>query len=273
MKSIWNGTGGRYPEGPHLYKKDGWYYLLISEGGTEYGHKIQIARSRSVNGPYEADPANPILTHINRNGQDNPIQGTGHADLVQAVDGSWWLVALGFRPNANHHILGRETFLAPVEWKKDGWPVVNKNGTIAMDMNVPTLPLHPYSEKPSKDGFDSPVLGFGWNYINDPIMSNYSLTDRPGFLRLKGSKFTLEKDGAVTFVGRRQQHFDFSASTKLDFTPNNANDEAGITVFMDFNAHYDLSIKNIDGKRSIVLTYNLGMIKHVEKQIAIKDAR
>ena len=84
-KAIWRGTGGRYPEGPHLYKKDGWYYLLISEGGTEYGHKVTIARSRNMEGPYDSNPANPILTHINMEAQLNPIQGTGHADLVEAV--------------------------------------------------------------------------------------------------------------------------------------------------------------------------------------------
>jgi len=97
-KAIWRGTGGRYPEGPHLYKKDGWYYLLISEGGTEYGHKVTIARSRNMEGPYDSNPANPILTHINMEAQLNPIQGTGHADLVEAADGSWWMVCLAFRP-------------------------------------------------------------------------------------------------------------------------------------------------------------------------------
>lgn len=76
-KRIWEGTGGRYPEGPHIYKREGWYYLMISEGGTEYGHKVTIARSRNIEGPYESNPANPILTHINKNAQDNPIQGVG----------------------------------------------------------------------------------------------------------------------------------------------------------------------------------------------------
>ena len=106
-KRIWNGTGGRHPEGPHIYKKDGWYYLLISEGGTEYGHKVTIARSRSIDGPYTGNPANPILTHINMNAQYNPIQGTGHADLVEAPDGSWWLVCLAFRTLPQHGDRGR----------------------------------------------------------------------------------------------------------------------------------------------------------------------
>ena len=135
-RRIWTGTGGRYPEGPHIYKKDGWYYLLISEGGTEYGHKVTIARSRHIDGPYTGNPANPILTHINQNAENNPIQGVGHADMVQAHDGSWWLVCLGFRTqNGQHHVLGRETFLAPVAWNEDGWPVVNGDGLCFVQKN------------------------------------------------------------------------------------------------------------------------------------------
>ena len=113
-KRIWGGTGGRFPEGPHVYKRDGWYFLMISEGGTEYGHKVTIARSRNIEGPYEGNPANPILTHINQNGQNNPIQGVGHADMVQAHDGSWWRVCLGFRTqNGPPHVLGRESCFVP----------------------------------------------------------------------------------------------------------------------------------------------------------------
>ena len=110
-RAIWSGTGGRYPEAPHIYKKDGWYYLMISEGGTEYAHKVTIARSRNIDGPYESNPSNPILTHMNVNAQNNPIQGTGHADLVQANDSSWWMVCLAFRPQSGlHHLLGRGNF-------------------------------------------------------------------------------------------------------------------------------------------------------------------
>lgn len=94
IKSIWAGTGGRYPEAPHIYKLNGWYYLLIAEGGTEYGHMVTIARSKNIWGPYESNPENPILTHRTRFGQYNPIQGTGHADIIQAHDNSWWMVFL-----------------------------------------------------------------------------------------------------------------------------------------------------------------------------------
>jgi alpha-N-arabinofuranosidase len=122
-KAIWTGTGGRYPEAPHIYKKDGWYYLLISEGGTEYGHKVTIARSRNIDGPYESNPANPILTHMNVNAQLNPIQGTGHADLVQAGDGSWWMVCLAFRPQSGFTTCWQGNFSGSVRWDKSvaGW--------------------------------------------------------------------------------------------------------------------------------------------------------
>ncbi|SDY66358.1 glycoside hydrolase family 43 protein [Herbiconiux ginsengi] len=120
---LWNGTGGAHAEGPHLYSRDGWYYLLVAEGGTGAGHMVTVARSRSLEGPFEPDPANPILTHRST---AQPVQATGHADLVELSDGSWALVHLGVRPRGSFprwHTNGRETFLAGIDWS-DGWPVV-----------------------------------------------------------------------------------------------------------------------------------------------------
>ena len=122
---LGTGLGGRYPEGPHIYKKDGWYYLLLAEGGTEHGHHVNILRSKSLFGPYEPNPASPILSHFNMKMQNSPIQGLGHADLVQAPDGSWWMICLGYRTSGYlQHVMGRETMLAPVEWADGDWPVV-----------------------------------------------------------------------------------------------------------------------------------------------------
>lgn len=270
-KSIWFGTGGRYPEGPHIYKKDGWYYLMIAEGGTEYGHKVTIARSKKVDGPYIANPANPILTHINMNAEANPIQGVGHADLVQATDSSWWMVALGFRPVSGHHILGRETMLAPVRWGKNEWPVVNGDGTVSLDMEAPTLPLHPFPKPNTKDDFDSSQLGMEWNYLNNPIESNYSLSERKGYLRLKGNDSSLSQLPYATFVGRRQQHFDFTATAAIDFSPAKDNEEAGMTVFMNESYHYNLAIRKQGSKRVLQLVYQVGSIHHIEKEIPVSD--
>ena len=271
LKSIWNGTGGWHPEGPHVFKKDGFYYLLMAEGGTEYGHKVIIGRSKNIDGPYESCPSNPILSHLGRAMQNSPIQGVGHPDIVQAHDGNWWMVVLGFRHKGNHHVTGRDTYLAPIEWTADGWPIVNKTGTIAYDMKVQTLPAHPFPAASPRDDFDGAVLDFQWNHINNPIRSNYSLNDRPGFLRLKGNDSNLGKGKQITFIGRRQKDEKFTTTSRIDFDPKNENEEAGMTVFMDYQAHYNLSIKHIEGKRQLVLTYTLGSMHHVEKEIALMD--
>lgn len=260
-KRIWGGTGGRYPEGPHIYKRDGWYYLMISEGGTEYGHKVTIARSRNIGGPYESNPANPILTHINQNAENNPIQGVGHADMVQAHDGSWWLVCLGFRTqNGQHHVLGRETFLAPVAWNEDGWPVVNGDGTINLDMkDVKTLPQTTVKNSPDWD-FNNPQLGAEWNWIGIPDKKNYSLTEKNGFLRIKGSEKKLDDYGcSPTFVGRRQEDIDFQATTRMQARGNG---NAGMTVYLCPSAHYDLFVS----ENKLKLRYRLSELCY-EKDI------
>jgi alpha-N-arabinofuranosidase len=269
-KNIWTGTGARYPEGPHIYKKDGWYYLMIAEGGTQYGHKVAIARSKYIEGPYVSNPANPILTHINSNAETSAIQGVGHGDLVQTGDSSWFMVAHAFRQLNEHQILGRETFLLPVRWDKNAWPVVNGDGTVSLNMEAPSLP-GPVVQKtvPQRDDFDEKKLGFEWNHLNNTVEENYSLTARKGYLRLMGSDSSLAQLPNVTFVGRRQQHFDFNATTQLDFNPQRTNEEAGITLFKDVAYHYDLSVKNAAGKKMLLLTYNVGRIHHTEKELPL----
>ena len=125
-RALWSGTGLQFPEAPHLYEIDGTWYLLIAEGGTGPGHAVSIARGVSPLGPFEGCPHNPILSHRSTN---HPVQNTGHADLVQAPDGSWWMVLLGIRRGGaipEVHVLGRETFLTPVRWV-DGWPEVRRS--------------------------------------------------------------------------------------------------------------------------------------------------
>src|SRR5699024_41204 len=133
------GSGGKAPEAPHIYKKDGFYYLIMAEGGTEYGHMSTIFRSKDIFGPYVGYSGNPILTNRST---PSKIQCVGHADLIQDRSGNWWAVSLGVRINGSHsyyHHLGRETFLIPLEWEEGEWPNVSNNGVMAFEMNGPLL--------------------------------------------------------------------------------------------------------------------------------------
>lgn len=126
---IWRGSGLAHPEGPHLYRRGAWWYLLTAEGGTERGHAVCVARSRAIDGPFEAAPANPIFS---RRSTGFPVQNTGHADLVERPDGTWAMVYLGVRPRGftpRFHVVGRETFLARVAWVDD-WPVVHTDDVL-----------------------------------------------------------------------------------------------------------------------------------------------
>lgn len=269
-RKLWNGTGGRYPEGPHIYKKDGFYFLMAAEGGTEEAHSETIARSKSIWGPYNSNPSNPILTHCNAAGQGNPIQGVGHADIVDAYDGSWWIVFHGYRSiGGTHHILGRETCLAPVYWPENGWPVVNGNGTVMVNMTCRTLPLKPFTVKPSRTDFDSDKLGLEWNYLRYPVQDNYSLLSRKGFLSLKGSEQTIEDRKSPTFIGRRVQDMYFTATSQLEFNPGKANEEAGM-ILLNNGTHFDLVVKQAGGKRVLVSRLRFGSVVHQSDAVVIK---
>ena len=139
---LWDGAvkGAVWAEAPHIYKVNGYYYLLIAEGGTAHHHAVTIARSKNITGPYEANRGNPILTHRHL-GLDYPIVGTGHADLVETQNGEWWMVLLAMRPYGGYYYnLGRETFLVPVRWE-DGWPIVSPGtGRVEFSYPAPNLP-------------------------------------------------------------------------------------------------------------------------------------
>jgi alpha-N-arabinofuranosidase len=250
LTKIWGGTGGVWAEGPHMYKINGKYYLMISEGGTSYDHSVTVARSDSPWGPFESDPNNPILTH--RHLSNHPIQVIGHADMVKTPAG-WWLVCLGVRPQGGrfHHI-GRETFLAPVAFNKEGWPVVNENRPIEFTMTSPKLPQHIWPKTPARENFESNTIALQWNYLRNPYEENYSLTERPGFLRLNGSAVTLSDKDSPAFLGQRQTDFNCVASTLLEFDPNSENEEAGLVARQNDKYHYEIAVTLKDGKRQVL---------------------
>jgi xylan 1,4-beta-xylosidase len=269
-RHLWAGTGGSWPEAPHLYKIDGRYYLLIAEGGTHLTHMVTIARSDNPWGPFESCPYNPILTHRSRYHQ---IQATGHAELFQAEDGSWWAVSLAIRwpdtvkYNPRTHHLGRETFLAPVKWI-DGWPVIGNNSQIELEMEVDHLPGNPaaleQSSQPTSDDFAQPELPLYWNFLRNPRAEDWSVAEKPGTLTLHGSAVTLDDVDSPAFIGRRQQHADCVVSTTVDFDPTQENEEAGLTALMNECHHYDIAVTRRDGQRSVIFRQRIGPFLRAE---------
>lgn len=272
-KKIWYGTGGRYAEGPHIYKKDGYYYLMAAEGGTEEAHSETIARSNTIWGPYTDNPANPILYHANAAGQNKLIQGLGHADMIQAHDGSWWIVFHGYRKVVSypvHHILGRETCLAPVCWPKNGWPVVNGNGTVSVNMTCETLPQLSFLEKPARDEFNLPELGLDWNFLRIPENINSILKLEDGALKLKVLPQKIGEPECPAFIGRRLQHMDFVATSSLDFNPEHENEEAGM-ILLNNGQHFDIRVKRSGNNRIIYVKLQFGSVSYTSKEQELKD--
>jgi xylan 1,4-beta-xylosidase len=251
-KIIAHGTGSSSPEGPHLYKINDYYYLMSAEGGTGYQHMEVIQRSESPWGPYELSPTNPVIS--NKSAPGNPFQAIGHADLVQLQNGSWWLICLGIRPKGgNYQHLGRETFLAPVLWNADGWPKGGTNGVMKEEYPIPILSEYIWDEETNRDNFDNITLNLPWNFVRNPYDKDWSLTEKPGYLRLKGSKINLREKDSPAFVARRQTAFNMVASTKISFIPTTNNEEAGLVVRADDMNHYDLLITRFAGRRVVML--------------------
>jgi xylan 1,4-beta-xylosidase len=233
-RRLWSGTpGAQFPEAPHLYRVGDYWYLLIAEGGTERGHGISVARGPAPDGPFEPCPANPILSHRSTG---RPIQNTGHADLVQAPDGSWWMVLLGVRPRGGTpgwHVIGRETYLTSVTWA-DGWPVA---GEVAPVMTAPPWPAYPVASMPQpvRDDFDAASLHPRWVSLRSRPVSCCSVAERAGWLTLHARGGSLDAPD-VTFAGRRQQLLSFAARTLID----PAEGRGGLAIRLDERHHYEV---------------------------------
>lgn len=222
-------------EGPHLIRKDGWYYLICAEGGTAEGHSQVVLRSRRPDGPFTPNPANPILTQRDLpRDRPFPITSAGHADLVETPGGEWWATFLAVRPyRGDLYNTGRETFLLPVTWE-DGWPRITRPG-----QGIPYLHPRPaLSPAPVKtpmsgpftirEAFDGARLGPEWMMMRNPRTRWYTLRD--GALRLTPRPVGLGDNGNPTFLARRQQHQEATASTRLRFSPATAGDAAGLVA-------------------------------------------
>lgn len=260
-KILSEGCGGQCAEGPHIYKKDGYYYLMIAEGGTEYAHRETIQRSKCIWGPYEPCPHNPILSH--KEYKKSEIQATGHADLVEDKNGNWWLVFLGIRrfSHALLHNLGRETFLAPVTWDENGWPVVgyNGNGTIELYMEVPVP--NPETVKPQDHSicidFGGETLDKRLFYTRNPIAEHYSYRPEDRTLALVGTDKTINEPGtSPTILSFKQPEFTTTLLVQMDLQATNAR-RAGVAAYYNNDYHYEIYIGNdAQGKY-------IGFYKHI----------
>jgi alpha-N-arabinofuranosidase len=225
-----------WAEGPHIYLVDGWYYLLTAEGGTADQHSQTIYRSRNLKGPYVPGPFNPILTQRDLP-SDRPdrVEATGHADVVQLDDGTWWGLFLATRPFAGQStLMGRETFLLPMIWK-DGWPrFLDRGESVPMQVRRPDLPSDPEVDWSSwREDFDSSLSG-AWIGIRTPkAVQNLIVGD--GSLNLIPGADAAGSLGKPAFVGRRLRHHKADFTTRLEFVPTGAQDFAGLLAFMDEN--------------------------------------
>ena len=252
LKHIWYGSGGKSPEAPHLYKIGDFYYLMIAEGGTFFTHMVTIARSNSPWGPFESCPRNPILTNIHS--RDISIHGVGHGDLVEDHLGNWWMIHHGFQIAQKYmtHI-GRETFLSPVTWGEDGWPVVNDGKCVIRESTADLLPSAPLKKEIWIDHFTEKILPLHWNYLRNPNFADYELNYEKGHLTLWGNAHEIHDLESPTLICRRQRYYDCLVATSFDFQPQNENEEAGIVIFITGEFYYKVVKKKLNGKNVLLL--------------------
>lgn len=289
VKNIFPGTSLGVVEGPHLYKRDGWYVLLTAEGGTFYEHAVTIARSRSIDGPYELSPHHPLLTAW----QKSPagLQRAGHASLVDTPDGEWYMAHLCGRPlewrdnppasppdsyDGLHCNLGRETALQRIEWTAEGWPrLAHGDNAPRTEVPAPKLAPAPVEREPVRDDFSATTLSGHWNTLREPADASWlSLSARPGHLRLVG-RCSLMSTFDQSLVARRQQHFDCEAETVVEFEPVVFQQMAGLVAYYNTQNHAYLHVSHDEERGGRVLRLSVndhGKLREAAAPIAIGNA-
>ncbi|WP_132219448.1 glycoside hydrolase family 43 protein, partial [Mariniflexile fucanivorans] len=244
-------------EGPHIYKRNSFYYLMAAEGGTAEDHSEVVFRSENVEGPYVSYENNPILTqrHLNDN-RLNPITSTGHADIIEDTNGNWWGVFLGCRPYEDSYFnTGRETFMAPVKWVND-WPVFDL-GDVIVKANYPT-PNNVVKQKKSfkhsgnyafKEEFDTAELGLEYLFLRTPREKWYNISD--GSLEIKTRAESVSNPQNPSFIGYRQQHSKGSVSAEMDFNTSKENEKSGLVAFQN-NAYFYYMCKSVAKGKPVI---------------------
>lgn len=262
------GCGGRYPEGPHLYKWFGKYYLMLAEGGTEYGHMETMQRADNPYGPYEPCPHNPILSH--RDDMRERIYCTGHADMMEDHNGNWWLVCLAVRPCGEGrnrvmlHNLGRETFLTPVTWTEDKWPIIGEAGLIDLEMEGPLPGETPEDvNRDFGDDFSGENLSLHYNFLRNPHEADYRIKPEEKQLILKGTSVTLNEVDSPTWIGIRQKGFETVSTVKVSLLDEVQGMRAGLSAFYNDSYHYEIYLtKEPNG-------FKVCLAKHIHDMFAV----
>lgn len=265
---IFKGSELGLTEGPHLYKKDGYYYLLTAEGGTEYGHAATLARSKNITGPYNLSPHHPFIS--SRNTEDYYLQKSGHADLVQTKGGDWLAVFLTARPVTPRGlcILGRETSIETVDWPENEWPLLGSGTSIPRtEVSINVEHLHSANNNKAqrlKDDFNKLELDIKFQSLRIPIDESWaSLKFRPGFLTLFGRE-TLSSIHEQSLLARRIQSLKMEASTSLDFHPETFQQLAGLVCYYNTaHFHYLHVSANDEGKKCLQIISH-DHFKHLE---------
>ncbi len=234
---IWKGAMKDviWPEGPHLYKINGYYYLMIAEGGTGPEHSVTIARSKSIFGKYEGCPRNPIITHRHL-GKSYPIKNVGHGDLVKTQDDKWFMVMLASRTCDGYCNTGRETFLAKVIWEED-WPVVNPGSGVLQLEQEHELEEYEIEPKEYCYHFYGKTLENNWMFLRNPSENLYSLSEREGCLRLYLKEQSLKNLDNPAYIGIRQKDYYYVVSTMMEFKPMAERESAGVAIVQNNKYH------------------------------------
>ena len=256
---LWRGAcGGVWAEGPHMYKKDGRYYLLIAEGGTSFNHAVMVALSDNIEGPYISNPRNPIITsrHLS---YDNWVNSTGHGDIIELDDGRNYMVLLGIRNQIERGSnMGRETFLAPITWEREPfewketkhlWPVVSpKTGRIELSNDFVFNNSIQNIETSFKDNFESDKLNLKWNFRRYPIENIFHLNKNDKRLNLICHPNQIKERGRAALLGFKQTESSFEYLTQMYFEPNTNGSEAGISFFQKDDNYINFTLIKDNGK-------------------------
>jgi len=278
LRRIFSGTPLGCTEGPHIYRRGDFYYLIVAEGGTGYEHAVTIARSRTLSGTYEVDPAGPLLSA--RDAAGLRLQKSGHASLVETQTGEWYIAHLCGRPVGEQRrcILGRETALQRVRWTADHWLRLDEplGGNAPRErVRAPALPSAPFPPRQARDDFDDLTLGPDYQTLRTPADESWlSLAQRPGFLRLFGreSPQSLHRQ---SLLARRIQAFRCRIETCLEFEPHSFQELAGLMCWYDDETFFYayLGFDETEGRSLALLGSDRGKLAQLAPPFACEARR